>query len=145
MSSTTARWPSLRFRMRSIRQGQRRVLVLATLLGIAGLGVALSWQVERASGWQLWLAIALLAAVSLAGFISLRGVTENMAEGDAAVLDERQRQVRDSAHRASYYLVGFLLLVAIVVSPQAILVLPAVLLFNVLPSAVIAWQEADPP
>ena len=147
MSSTAASPPSLRSRMRSIRQGQRRFLVLATLLGVAGLGVALWWQVERASGWQLWvvLSIALLAVASLAGLVFLRGATENMAEGDDAVLDERQRQVRDSAHRASYYLLGLLLLVAILASPQAILVLPALLLFNILPSAVIAWQESDPP
>lgn len=129
------------------RQGHRRGLVAATLAGIAGLGAALWWRVERADGWDIWLttAIAALAVASVAGFIALRRLTDNVAEGVDSRLDERQRQVRDGAHRDAYYIVSLLLVLALLVAPQAIVALPAVLLLNIMPSAVIAWRESEAP
>ena len=131
------------------RRAQRRQLVVATFISYGALVAVLWWQVNQASGLESWLGpwiglFALSSIASIAGLLAMRIVSQHIGEGDDALLDERQRQVRDSAHTRAYYTVCFLFTLAIIFSPKALVVLPsAILLFNTLPSAIIAWREPD--
>lgn len=128
-------------------RAKRRQLVLATYASFGALTAALWWQVNQIPGLEWWLVpwIGLFALTSIAGLFAMRVVTQHVGEADDAVLDERQRFVRDSAHRSAYYTVCILFTLAIIFSPKALVVLPsAILLFNTLPSAIIAWKEPEP-
>jgi hypothetical protein len=136
----------------------RRVLV-----GVLGIGWALAAAMLLAPGVPTALAIAAVVATLLV-WVALVLVTRNLTQTVDAFADERERVVRDRAHRLAYWalapvlggVIGWLLTYAMRSSRQLILgpaVAPQIaavcwtlfVLYGALPVAILAWTEPDPP
>ena len=91
----------------------------------------------------------------LAGF-RLRKLTRKMADAPDPKLDERERSVRDRAHRLAYRFLGILFMLYFTLASGVFIQLPrldpkqsvgvgfvALLLMGTLPMSIIAWTEQE--
>lgn len=140
---------------------RRRGLVVAVYVGYVALAVAwaVGWGVWPA--WGVWSvnAVTVFIAAALVGESVLRWAVRRAADIADKRADERQRAVRDRAHRIAYRVVVYLSLAAILYLTLAYrpggLWFPATLdgawsviwglylLMFSLPSAVIAWTDPE--
>jgi uncharacterized membrane protein len=140
-------------RLRRWRRGMIGVLVVGWALATAGLLAptvpAALWAVPMVLVLLLWVLLVL--------------TTRNIAQTVDAFADERDRTVRDRAHRVAYWIlapmvgaaIGWLLTYALSASRELTLgralasEIAAVcwtlfLLYSTLPVAILAWTEPDP-
>lgn len=149
-------------RIAGLSQRSRRLIAIATMLGLPGMYVWSSLWMGTSVPNILWGPITfLLIGATLAGALVLYVYTHDMADLPDARLDERERQLRDRAWILSYQV-----LVVVVVAVLAAVAIP-VLVFNqmvtldasnvgagaisigvllpLLPTAALAWLEPDLP
>ncbi len=153
---------------------RRRSVVVLMYLGVAGIPGTFAWWATfvpadpAPSGWLAFMFVLLLISSVLvssfivATFAALRASTQEVANEDDERLDERQRMVRNDAHRTAYYVLAravmvpfflyFVLALALdgipswMVEPPIIASICFTFLHLVvtLPTAVLAWNEPDP-
>jgi uncharacterized membrane protein len=141
-----------------LTRAQRRVLVLATAIGLPGL---YAWNGLTATSAPLAIEAAvsaLLLCMTLAGGTLIWMWTRNRVDLDAA-LDERERQVRDRVYVRSYQVLGTVVTAIVVIlglmtafgSPVTLdfmavapFIVGNAIYYPTLPSLVYAWSEPDP-
>jgi len=146
---------------RPMSRSARRRLVVAMYLGFVAFLAATYAGYTSDPRWPWWLAVLAVATFVATGFAFVRlalapGYTADTLD---RFLDERQRQVRDRAYRAAYYLMtGLFLVLSLVVmyaagDDQAWSALRGPALFlpwtafvvGSLPTALVAWAEPEAP
>lgn len=161
MFTITSLPPSTHVPLRPHRR--RLVLALYGGLAVAVFAIEVRQSLYHYQGLPSVILLALaLAALLLAGLgyrALMRRTVINLPHPTTAVLDERQRAVRDSAYRTAYRLVASaiaaLFIALVFLNGDALLArFPAaasgLLLYlfavaSTLPTAVIAWTEPDSP
>ena len=153
---------------------RRRSVVVLMYLGVAGIPGTFAWWAAfvpadpAPSGWLAFVFVLLLISSVLvssfivATFAALRASTQEVANEDDERLDERQRMVRDDAHRTAYhvftravmvlFLLYFVLDLALDGVPswmvETYTIVPIYFTFlylmMTLPTAVLAWNEPAP-
>lgn len=146
---------------RPMPRGQRRLLVIASYIGFAAFMTVMYFGAFATPRWPLGLGVlaVLLFGATAVAFVQLVRAPGYAADTVDARLDERQRQVRDRAYRFAYYaltiLFGALSLAFMYaagndagwqsIRDMALLLPWLTFIPGSLPTAVVAWVEADPP
>jgi hypothetical protein len=156
MSTARSRW----HRFERIPQGRRRVIAVATLVGMPAMFAwSTYWQGTTAPS-IIWGPISfLLLFTTIVGALVLYLYVRNRADMPGNSLDERERQLRDRAWILSYQVLSAVVTAAIVIAGIAVfvfggtlvidaavvnmLVLCVAVLLPVLPAAALAWIEPD--
>ena len=144
-----------------LSQRTRRILAIATLLGLPAMFVWSSYWMTTQVSNLVWGPISfVLIGLTVVGSLILYSFVRNRADLPGAHLDERQRQMRDRAWILSYQVLSFVVISSIVTVGISVFLLekPIVLdaglvnvlvlcvgvLLPVLPVAALAWIEPDP-
>jgi uncharacterized membrane protein len=153
--------PARRHWFERIPQARRRVIAVATLLGMPAMFAwSTYWQGTTAPS-ILWGPVTfLLLGTTIVGALVLYLYVRNRADMPGNGLDERERQLRDRAWILSYQVLSAVVTVAIIGAGLAVfvfggtlvidaavvnmLVLCVAVLLPVLPAAALAWIEPDP-
>lgn len=142
-----------------VGQGWRRMFVLLAYLGHAALVVLWTLLPSRGQldnptlGFADWATVFGSILVGASYFL-MTITTNRIASKSDSLLDERQKELRDNAHRHAYYIFGstiFLLCILItgdnrwgaVEIPGAFFF--AIIAYLTLPTALVAWLEPNPP
>ena len=157
----TSRFLGWRTAIEALPQRVRRVVAVAALAGLpAGFAWSALWQGTSVNRWVWGPAWILFGAATGFGALVLYTYVRDRANRDAR-LDERQRQLRDSAWIISYQVLAAVVVAVVVVLAVLVLgfgktitldwqvasdtaILTGVLL-PLLPAAALAWVEPDPP
>ena len=140
----------------------RRVIAVATLVGLPAMYVWSSFWMSTNTSRLLWGPITfLLIGITLVGSLILYRFVRDRADLRGAGLDERQRQLRDRAWVLSYQVLAVVVVAAVAVVAVTVLGMgrdvlldaPTVsaaaitvgVLLPILPIAALAWLEPDAP
>lgn len=149
-------------RIERMSQRSRRVLAVATLLGLPGMFAWSGYWLGTSVPSLVWGPISfLLVGVTAIGSLALYRFVRDRADMPGRRLDERQRQLRDRAWILSYQVLAAVVVLAVLVlalvvfgsgSPATIdgglanaIVICVGSLLPVLPVAALAWIEPDAP
>ena len=148
-------------RFQHIPRGRRRVIAVATLLGMPAMFAWSTFWQGTTAPTILWGPVSfLLLGMTIVGALVLYLYVRNRADMPGSGLDERERQLRDRAWILSYQVLSAVVTGAIIVAGLAVfvfggtlvidaaavnvLVLCVAVLLPVLPAAALAWIEPDP-
>ena len=140
----------------------RRVIAVATLLGLPAMYAWSSFWMSTSTSRLLWGPVTfLLIGMTLGGSLVLYRFVRDRADLRGAGLDERQRQLRDRAWVLSYQVLAVVVVAAIGIIAVAVLgmgrdvrldatvvsaaAITVGVLLPILPIAALAWLEPDAP
>lgn len=146
-------------------QRNRRILVVAILIGIVLVAMGSYWPTLKAnlslsSGVDVIVysvtAIFVILLV-VGGYSLLRISVRSIADAPDELLDERQIQARDTSFRYAYFLMGYIVIALMLLmlfgpdvqmfQPEgndgSYLVIATLFAFASMPSMVLAWREKD--
>jgi uncharacterized membrane protein len=148
-------------RISHLSQRSRRVLAVATLLGMPAAFAWSTFWLSTSVTNVLWGPVTfLLFGVTLGGALVLYAFVRRRADLPGPGLDERQRHLRDQAWILSYQVLSAVVIFGVAWAGLAVwlfgkpitidaalanaLVLCMAVLLPVLPTAALAWIEPDP-
>ena len=149
-------------RFERIPRGRRRLLAVATLLGLPAMFAWSTFWSGTTAPTILWGPVSfLLIGMTIVGSLVLYAHIRHRADMPGDELDERERQLRDRAWILSYQVLSLVVIGAIVIAGLAVflfgrtividassvnvLVLCVAVLLPVLPAAALTWIEPDAP
>lgn len=152
--------PARRARFERIPRGRRRLLAVATLLGLPAMFAWSTFWSGTTAPTILWGPVSfLLIGMTIVGSFVLYAHIRHRADMPGDQLDERERQLRDRAWILSYEVLSLVVIGAVVIAGLAVflfdrtividaasvnvLVLCVAVLLPVLPAAALTWIEPD--
>ncbi len=149
-------------RIDGLSQRSRRVIAVATLIGLPAMYAWSSFWMSTTTSNLLWGPVTfLLIGTTLVGSVVLYWFVRDRADLRGAGLDERQRQLRDRAWILSYQVLAAVVVAAVGVIAVMVLgmgrevrldasfvsaaAITVGVLLPILPIAALAWLEPDAP